>query len=782
MIVYSPRQAERGWFPCPDDMPAPLHALLIQRGVQSAEEAKRFLHPTVDQLRDPMLLHDMDRAVQRIRAAIAAGERICVYGDYDVDGVSASALLSDYLRSHGAPDTEVYLPSRHTEGYGLNENAVREIAGRCSLMITVDCGITAVDMVALAKSLGLDCVVTDHHEPGEVLPDCPVVDPLLGDYPFPYLCGAGVAFKLVHALGGLIGAMLYVDIAALATVADVVPLKDENRVLVSIGLDRINRHPRTGVRALIESSGMAGKPVSSTDIAFRIAPRLNASGRLGSARQAYELLMCEDPARAEALAAELEEENRARKAIEDRIQKEAEAALESFDFLKHRAIVLSGKDWNSGVIGLTASRLVEKYHYPTILLAEKEPGLLTGSCRSIPGVDIHAALAAVEKHLVRYGGHKQAAGLTIRESELPAMIDALDAYLANVPRNVYIPLVEYDTEIEFDQLTESFVRSLDALQPTGFGNPAPVMRARSAYLAQMQAVGLNRAHLQVLLSESGVRRRGIMFGAGELVRTLPATVDVLFTPEVETFKGRNSVGLKLRAITPGDPREQIDGKKEDECELQRDFLTEMLYNKEIIPSNPPKEIDLDALREMLLERSQGTLILVGDLGGMEKLVRALEDVLPDRYFREEPKDPRLFHSMLVYPHARIEGHWQRVVFAGVPPEVSVPEGAETYTFPLRPRWLEELPDLEGLRVGFKGIRYVLDREIRLDDYESAVHVLSRTANMSYMNAAACMIVMKELGLIEETPEGVPYRLTLRRNKKAAPETSAAWRRIQNWRQ
>ena len=208
MIVYSPRQAERGWFPCPDDMPAPLHALLIQRGVQSVEEAKRFLHPTVDQLRDPMLLHDMDRAVQRIRAAIAAGERICVYGDYDVDGVSASALLSDYLRSHGAPDTEVYLPSRHTEGYGLNENAIREIAERCSLMITVDCGITAVDMVALAKSLGLDCVVTDHHEPGEVLPDCPVVDPLLGDYPFPYLCGAGVAFKLVHALGGLIGAML----------------------------------------------------------------------------------------------------------------------------------------------------------------------------------------------------------------------------------------------------------------------------------------------------------------------------------------------------------------------------------------------------------------------------------------------------------------------------------------------------------------------------------------------------------------------------------------------
>ena len=314
MIVYSPRQAERGWFPCPDDMPAPLHALLIQRGVQSVEEAKRFLHPTVDQLRDPMLLHDMDRAVQRIRAAIAAGERICVYGDYDVDGVSASALLSDYLRSHGAPDTEVYLPSRHTEGYGLNENAVREIAERCSLMITVDCGITAVDMVALAKSLGLDCVVTDHHEPGEVLPDCPVVDPLLGDYPFPYLCGAGVAFKLVHALGGLIGAMLYVDIAALATVADVVPLKDENRVLVSIGLDRINRHPRTGVRALIESSGMAGKPVSSTDIAFRIAPRLNASGRLGSARQAYELLMCEDSARAEALAAKLEEENRARRA------------------------------------------------------------------------------------------------------------------------------------------------------------------------------------------------------------------------------------------------------------------------------------------------------------------------------------------------------------------------------------------------------------------------------------------------------------------------------------
>ncbi len=781
MIKYTLRPTERVWFPRPDGMSEALHALLIQRGIRCEEESRRFLNPTVDQLHDPMLLHDMDLAVARIRKAVNLGEKICVYGDYDVDGVSASTILSDYLRTHGAPDTEVYLPSRHTEGYGLNENAVREIASRCKLLITVDCGITAVDMVDLAKSLGMDCVVTDHHEPTEQLPDCPTVDPLLGDYPFGYICGAGVAFKLVHALGGLSCAMLYVDIAALATVADVVPLKDENRVLVSIGLARINRHPRVGIRALIETSDCANRALTATDLAFRLAPRLNASGRLGTAQRAYALLSTDDPERASALAAELEAENNARKTIENRIQKEAEDMLSSFDFLRHRAIVLCGEDWNPGVIGLTASRLVEKYHYPTILLAEREPGVLTGSCRSIPGVDIHAALAAVEKHLVRYGGHKQAAGLTVMREELPGMIEDLDRYLSGIPANVYIPIQEYDTEIAFDALTETFVRSLEKIQPTGFGNPAPVFRAKSAYLAQVQRMGAGGAHLSMQLSDSGTRLRGVLFGAGELAQTLPSCVDVLFSPDVNVFKGKTSVELKLKAIASGDAIQEISAKKESECELQREFLTEILYNKKISLSKAPKEIDVPALKEMLAQSLQGTLILAGDLDIMASLAEALWDVLPDRHFRTQPADPRLFHSMIAYPHAQITGGWTRVVFAGVPAEIEIPQGAEAFALRMRPKWADELPDLDGLRTGFRALKYVLDRRVACADFESYVHVVSRTANVSYANACACLIVMRELSLIRESASGERYCLYLDGKKKCDPETSEAWRRIQSWR-
>ena len=251
MLRYVQRTQEMCAFARPEGMSPLLHRLLVQRGVTSAEEARAFLNPSVEQLNDPMLLHDMAAAAARIRQAMEAGERICIYGDYDVDGVCASAILRDYLRSEDV-EAEVYLPSRHSEGYGLNENALREIAGRADLLVTVDCGIASHELIDLAKSLGLACIVTDHHRPGEVLPDCPVVNPLLDDYPCPWFCGAGVAFKLVHALGGLDAALERIDLAAVATVADVVALTGENRAIVHLGIGRINAgHVRPGLAALM---------------------------------------------------------------------------------------------------------------------------------------------------------------------------------------------------------------------------------------------------------------------------------------------------------------------------------------------------------------------------------------------------------------------------------------------------------------------------------------------------------------------------------------------------
>ena len=284
MLRYIQRPSERAYFERPDDMPEVLHRLLIQRGVASAAEAQAFLNPSEDHLNDPMLLSDMHKAVEIIRSHAEKGDGICIYGDYDVDGVCASAILADYFDEIGV-DYEVYLPSRHSEGYGLNENAIREIAARNALLVTVDCGISSHDLIEIAKAEGLECVVTDHHRPGDILPECPVVNPLLNDYPFPWLCGAGVAFKMVHALGGMEAAMKRIDLAAIATVADIVALKGENRAIVALGLKSINKKPRTGVKALMESARIEEGRVDSETIGFRIAPRLNAGGRLGSARR-----------------------------------------------------------------------------------------------------------------------------------------------------------------------------------------------------------------------------------------------------------------------------------------------------------------------------------------------------------------------------------------------------------------------------------------------------------------------------------------------------------------
>ena len=411
MLVYHKREAERVHFARPEGMPHLLHALLIQRGVASAAEAEAFLAPTEALLHDPLLLSDMDRAVSRLQSALAAGERVCVYGDYDVDGVCAAAILFLHLRSLGAK-ARVYLPDRQREGYGLNEEAVRALAADTDLLVSVDCGVNAVDMASLARRLGMDIVITDHHRPGETLPDCPVVDPLLNDYPCPHLSGAGVAFKLVEALSGRAAAMEYIDLAALSTVADVVPLLDENRFIVRAGLQRMNERPRPGVAALKRVAGLENRALTAGHLGFQLGPRLNAGGRLGSARRGLELLLTEDRARAEALAEELDAENSARRNVENAILDQAEEALRDFDFPARRAIVLAREGWNPGVLGLAASRLVEKYHYPAILLCE-ENGVLKGSCRSIPGVDIFAALSASAQWLARFGGHRQAAGLTL---------------------------------------------------------------------------------------------------------------------------------------------------------------------------------------------------------------------------------------------------------------------------------------------------------------------------------------------------------------------------------
>lgn len=781
MLNYRLREGERAYFPRPEGMSPTLHALLIQRGITSAEQAEAFLHPSARALHDPMRLSDMGAAVAAIRSAMESGQPICVYGDYDVDGVSASAILAGFLRAQGAK-VEVYLPSRHSEGYGLNEPAIRAIAQRNRLLVTVDCGVTSVELIDLAKSLGLSCVVTDHHRPAEQLPACPMVNPLLNGYPFGFLCGAGVAFKLVEALGGRVAAMEYVDIAALATVADVVPLTDENRILVKLGLERINASPRPGLKALIEAAGLSDATLTAGNIGFQLAPRLNAGGRIGSARRSYDLLSATDPAEAASIAAELEDENRARKEIEEQIQREAETQLEGFDFPAHRALVLAGKDWNPGVIGLTASRLVEKYHYPTILLSERD-GVLTGSCRSIPGVDIHAALTAVKHRLVKYGGHRQAAGLTLCADQLDAFRAELDEWLfQSIPSAAYVPEMEYDLSVHFSDLTTAFVQELDALAPTGFGNPAPVLRATAIPLG-CKAVGRDGAHLRLTLSESGVQRGGVFFREGWRAGKLPPTVDALFTPKINTFMSRTDVQLEMKALRSDDALKELSSKIDDEESLQREFLTEVLYNNEISPSQRAgRRVSVDELAALLGENAQGTLIFAGDLTIAGRILDAVRNSPPDLFVRDAPDDPRLFNALCVYPPASVPGRWRRVVRAGVPADLPLPEDAEVLELDFRPGWLDELPDVDALREVYKALRALGRRPLACDSPDDLFGRVSDLSGLSFVGCVAAGLALNDMQLIRLTLTERAARFDPLPMRKTDPETSAVWRRIRGWRE
>lgn len=783
MLRYVPRSSNETAFPCPQGMPPALHRLLAGRGIASAQEAAAFLCPSVDSLNDPMALRDMDRAAARLCAAMDAGEAICVYGDYDVDGVCASAILSGWLRENGA-DVRVYLPSRHSEGYGLNEGAIRQIAGWARLLVTVDCGVTSVELVALAKELGLDVIVTDHHQPAQALPDCPVVNPLLGGYPFPYLCGAGVAWKLVWALGGEADAMARVDIAALATVADVVSLTGENRAIVRMGLDAVNAGARTGIAALIEVAGLTGKPITAGSVAFQLAPRLNAGGRLGSAERSLALIMETDASKAWALAEALEKENARRKDVEQRILLEAEAQLADFDFCAHRAIILAGADWNPGVIGLAASRLVEKYHYPVVLLSDQGEKL-TGSCRSIEGVDIHAALTGCAEYIERFGGHRQAAGLTLRPENLIAFRAAMDAWLAaNADPDAWIPTQAYDAELDFGEVTPSLIAALDAVQPCGFGNPAPVFRA-VADVVDARAVGAEGAHLKLTLAQGGRRLGGIAFREGSRAERLSEHLDVLFAPKLNCWMERQEVQLEVRALVEADPFARQLPKLADETALQCDFLTEILYNMTTAPHSAEiAEIGVETLRAWMTERPQGTLVLTSDLAAARRLVEQLSDCAPDRYVGALPTDPRAFNAVCACPGAgKIGRGYRRIALAGLPDEY-LPDGlnAEVVRLPDAPEWRRALPDLDAMREVYRALMRVLRRPAWCDSLAQLARMTAAEADVADITAAASILAMGDMGLFELDLSARPVAVRRCDRAKVDPQDSVAWNAIQTWRE
>jgi single-stranded-DNA-specific exonuclease len=535
-------------------------AVLVRRGLCDPEAARRFLDGE-QAPHDPLLLGDMALACERIRAAVAAGDRICVHGDYDVDGIAATALAVLLLRELGA-DVDWHLPSRFDEGYGVRGETLARLADEgCRLVLTVDCGITAVAEVAEAHARGLDVIVTDHHRPGDALPDCPIVATRPSDYPFPELCGTGVVHKLGQALFGVDSDVprRHLDLVALATIADVVPLLDENRSLAIAGLRALARTQKPGLRALMRAAGVDPAAIDAGAVGFRLGPRINAAGRLGHPRAALELLLTGDADEARRLADSLEELNRERQAVEGRILREAVAQAEAWPEAKRRdrAYVLAGADWHEGVIGIVASRLVERYHRPVVLLAGGE-GSWKGSGRSIPSFDLHAALAACSTLLERWGGHRAAAGLSIREENVEAFADAFAGHAAGVLGDDELrPVTEIDAIVaRSTPLTLDLCAELARLAPFGLGNPGVTLLAPGCELAELATVGDGK-HLRFRIRRGGIDAgSAIAFGQGARLDTYrrEGLCDVAFRLEENRWNGTVAPQLVVRRVFPAAER------------------------------------------------------------------------------------------------------------------------------------------------------------------------------------------------------------------------------------
>ncbi|MEO5657185.1 MAG: single-stranded-DNA-specific exonuclease RecJ [Nitrospiria bacterium] len=541
--------------------------VLVNRRIESVEAARRFLSPSAADLHDPFLLDDMERAIERIERAIARGERIMVAGDYDVDGVTSTALYLELFGWLGAP-LRYRIPHRLTEGYGLTEAGVRAARDQgVTLVITADCGTTAHEPIALAGSLGIDVIVTDHHEPQDRLPAAyAMLNPHRPDsgYPGKELCAVGIAFKVAQAmlsrrrsLPGMDDRLESVlDLVALGTIADVAPLRGENRYLVAQGLRALSAANRIGVAALKDVCGIAGKPVDAGAVGFQLGPRINAVGRLAEAHAGVTLLTTRDPDTAASAARELDAANRERRRIEDEMLTGVMARIErEIPLDRARSIVVADEAWHPGVIGIIASRVVDRWHLPTVVIALAQDGKGKGSGRSIPGVHLTRALETCRSCFDGFGGHAAAAGLSIRTERIDEFRERFDAAVAStLSRDEAYPILSLDDDVELPELTFPLLEELSRLAPFGMGNAEPVLASRRLAPRAPRIVGTNHLKFQVRHA-TALTFDAIGFGLGDLLPADAAPIDVAFSARVDTWQGRQRIQLRLKDLRPSTPED-----------------------------------------------------------------------------------------------------------------------------------------------------------------------------------------------------------------------------------
>lgn len=537
--------------------------MLVVRGIQTAEEARAFIRPSLDKLHDPFLMKDMDKAVARLHQAITQGEKILIYGDYDVDGTTAVALMYRFLHSLTS-HIDYYIPDRYTEGYGVSTQGIDYAAAEgCQLIITLDCGIKALEEVQYATEKGIDVIICDHHTPGETLPKAvAVLNMKRSDCHYPYkdLSGCGVGFKLAQAYTQHFGLEFehlvpLLQLLAMSIASDIVPITGENRILAHYGIRELNLHPFTGLSAIMEVAGIEPKQLDINDLVYKIGPRINACGRMKSGKAAVELLLTDNPDFARQQAEEVNHHNDERRDCDTETTKEALAQLQADpSFANRRSTVVYTPHWHKGVLGIVASRLIETYYRPTIVLSGGEDGIISGSARSVGGFDVYSAIDSCHDLLTNFGGHKYAAGLSMHIDNLPIFQERFEAYVAaHIREDQLQPTLHIEAELQLADITKAFYNVLRHLEPFGPGNPRPVFVSRQLINHRdSRAVGKQGEHLRLDVTDRKHAITGIAFGRAEMAEYIQNgnAVDICYELNENTFNHYTTIQMMAQDIKP----------------------------------------------------------------------------------------------------------------------------------------------------------------------------------------------------------------------------------------
>jgi len=785
----------------------PIAITLVRRGYRTPEEARAFLE--ADESHSPSEFDSIAEVIDLVMTAVREKRRITVHGDFDVDGVCATTILVGSLRELGA-DCDWLIPDRLADGYGLSESNVRKLAERgTSLLITVDCGITAVEEVALARSLGMEVVVTDHHQPGAELPDCPILHPALDGYPFESLCGTAVAWKLACALREESGvrspgtprerepgdltpdssADTDLDLVALATVADVVPLVGENRSLVKRGLEEVRRARRPGIRALLEAAKCEPTRLDEGDLAFRLAPRINAAGRLYRADAGVELFLTDDEERAAEIANELSRANSERRATERQVDTAAEAARRELpDELREApGLVLAGEGWHPGVIGIVASRLVERHHRPVVVVSLDREGRGRGSGRSIPGFDLLAALEACSEHLIGFGGHRAAAGLELRAERLEAFREAFAAHATSVLGPEDLRRTErIDAMVGGQSLGLDLAEELSRLAPFGMGNPGVRLLVPSARVRDVRTMGEGK-HARFSLHSGSHRALGVAFGRSRLGVDDDDPVDAAIRLEVNHWNGAVEPRVVLRELYPWEVETHRNGGEQgDVAEWWRRFEAELAAD--LGPGSPEEGSDLPAEKPArrtvrsanspaatvfeLLSSGASVLALVADASRRAALAR---DGLALADYAELERGPGLardFAHVVLFdppPSHRLEKLASRPSAEGGFLHIAWGEAEHRFALAVLESRHAQRGELAGVFRDLRDAGEVSGEELRQALLGSGAHPRDPES------AARCFRVLVELGVVQGVPEGGAGTVGVVSSERTELERSAAFR-------